>query len=510
MPSQWYYQSMSAELGPYSADQMREHAASGRIAADTLVRKGKDGKWVNAARIKGLLGQPERPQQSRSAASTASIQRPQTSKLARIHPDVIPASNRKSPPNRTRILAVALSATTLVAALAAIIVTLVGNQLMRNAAATRAPVPTPVAPLAAPATEAHSAWENSFVNPAEAAAYTMSLCPDDVQHENRWPVVSGKRIKLVDDPRINLRMAADMAKQGSHDAALDRAIAQGAALTSPIAVANFLLGLDERSFSRLRESGNSIEAPAADFDALGAGAGRIEGEKASERYYRAIKRKNGVVQIHFDPQYASMTEAAFYATVRDCYDTVAQSRTERAMEIERKQREIEDKEPKWAAGIAINDAAKAIAYARLTSSEKDRVAQIRKMLKAANGFAESGLSREDVRFAYSGEGAPCLFLELSDAIKAKPGPRTAELRELLQWDDATAMSFACDPDLTPFEKEEIRRCGRLLVNHEMLSDLRIQTIRRYDRYLGAAFDNYNKLGLDPAGTNARQRDVGGK
>ena len=53
--SEWYFREMGQAFGPFSASQLREKAAMGRIASDTPVRKGTDGKWVEASRVKGLI-----------------------------------------------------------------------------------------------------------------------------------------------------------------------------------------------------------------------------------------------------------------------------------------------------------------------------------------------------------------------------------------------------------------------------------------------------------------------
>jgi hypothetical protein len=49
---------MGAEFGPLSASQIKQIANVGHIRPDTLVRKGTDGKWVNAERVKGHFDKP--------------------------------------------------------------------------------------------------------------------------------------------------------------------------------------------------------------------------------------------------------------------------------------------------------------------------------------------------------------------------------------------------------------------------------------------------------------------
>ncbi len=54
----WYYKSMGKVVGPLSAKVLKAHGADGFIDRDTLVRKGKDGAWVSADKVGGLLDKP--------------------------------------------------------------------------------------------------------------------------------------------------------------------------------------------------------------------------------------------------------------------------------------------------------------------------------------------------------------------------------------------------------------------------------------------------------------------
>ncbi|HVC97638.1 MAG TPA: DUF4339 domain-containing protein [Pirellulales bacterium] len=56
MASEWFVQIMGTEVGPLGAGELRRLAAERRFATTDLVRKGKDGRWVTAAEIKGLFG----------------------------------------------------------------------------------------------------------------------------------------------------------------------------------------------------------------------------------------------------------------------------------------------------------------------------------------------------------------------------------------------------------------------------------------------------------------------
>ena len=55
MESQWYFQTEGGDEGPLTAATLKKCAASSIVKPDTLVRKGTDGKWVPASRVKGLF-----------------------------------------------------------------------------------------------------------------------------------------------------------------------------------------------------------------------------------------------------------------------------------------------------------------------------------------------------------------------------------------------------------------------------------------------------------------------
>ena len=52
---------MGETIGPLNGSELRSHAASGRLAIDSNVRKGTDGQWVPASRVKGLFDKPLPP-----------------------------------------------------------------------------------------------------------------------------------------------------------------------------------------------------------------------------------------------------------------------------------------------------------------------------------------------------------------------------------------------------------------------------------------------------------------
>lgn len=61
--AQWFYQSEGKEVGPIGQAKLRRLAEVGAVSASTLVRKGADGRWISAAKVRGLLGQSDSPLQ---------------------------------------------------------------------------------------------------------------------------------------------------------------------------------------------------------------------------------------------------------------------------------------------------------------------------------------------------------------------------------------------------------------------------------------------------------------
>jgi len=55
MGSDWFVKTDKVVAGPFSSEQMIEFVRAGRVRAATLVRKGADGSWRPAERIRGLL-----------------------------------------------------------------------------------------------------------------------------------------------------------------------------------------------------------------------------------------------------------------------------------------------------------------------------------------------------------------------------------------------------------------------------------------------------------------------
>jgi hypothetical protein len=52
---EWFFQADGSAQGPHSAAELKRFVTAGRIASETLVRKGTNGRWIPAGRVKGLL-----------------------------------------------------------------------------------------------------------------------------------------------------------------------------------------------------------------------------------------------------------------------------------------------------------------------------------------------------------------------------------------------------------------------------------------------------------------------
>ena len=67
MAKPWYFQMMGAEIGPLTPAELMDRVKLGQLQPDTLVRSGKDGKWIPADRWKGLLPSKEVEAETASA-----------------------------------------------------------------------------------------------------------------------------------------------------------------------------------------------------------------------------------------------------------------------------------------------------------------------------------------------------------------------------------------------------------------------------------------------------------
>ena len=55
MSVEWYCRLMGTEMGPYTSKQLIEMARSHQLTPQDFVKKGADGRWVDAHRVKGLF-----------------------------------------------------------------------------------------------------------------------------------------------------------------------------------------------------------------------------------------------------------------------------------------------------------------------------------------------------------------------------------------------------------------------------------------------------------------------
>lgn len=57
MAVEWFFQSRGKILGPFAPDQLLRLAHEGKISQETQVRRGRDGEWVPATRVRGLFNE---------------------------------------------------------------------------------------------------------------------------------------------------------------------------------------------------------------------------------------------------------------------------------------------------------------------------------------------------------------------------------------------------------------------------------------------------------------------
>lgn len=105
---EWYFQVMGQELGPFSAAELKTKVDSGQIQSDTMVRRGVDGKWLFAERVKGLLpAKPEPPPVTARPKSSATM--PVVQHVPpRSSPATMPLSGDGPPPGVNRMVSISL------------------------------------------------------------------------------------------------------------------------------------------------------------------------------------------------------------------------------------------------------------------------------------------------------------------------------------------------------------------------------------------------------------------
>ena len=88
MANEWYYRAMTAELGPFAPSEMRQFAERGVIAPNTEVRKGTQGPWVEAVKVKGLFpGRAESPPARPNPPPAPHVKTPPAKPLAAVTKD---------------------------------------------------------------------------------------------------------------------------------------------------------------------------------------------------------------------------------------------------------------------------------------------------------------------------------------------------------------------------------------------------------------------------------------
>lgn len=59
MGTEWYYETGGIGFGPLPSSELKRLAQIGKVRPGTRVKKGVEGKWVLAERVKGLFDAPE-------------------------------------------------------------------------------------------------------------------------------------------------------------------------------------------------------------------------------------------------------------------------------------------------------------------------------------------------------------------------------------------------------------------------------------------------------------------
>ena len=95
--NQWFYQIMGETFGPVSPSELRQLAQASTISVDTLVRKGADGDWVRAERVKGLWGPAKEPAPSRRREERSSpIETANRRDKSQVQPGPMPSSEMRT------------------------------------------------------------------------------------------------------------------------------------------------------------------------------------------------------------------------------------------------------------------------------------------------------------------------------------------------------------------------------------------------------------------------------
>ncbi len=124
MPAEWYFMQMGDVVGPLSAAELRQYARDGKLTRDTYVRKGGEGHWVSAERVKDLWENLGRELGSITPPHLQAPKNPDTGSTPAIITSSFPKGEEKQSeigkherlPNKFRIAAAVLAIVAIVAA----------------------------------------------------------------------------------------------------------------------------------------------------------------------------------------------------------------------------------------------------------------------------------------------------------------------------------------------------------------------------------------------------------
>lgn len=102
MTASWYYRSGNEDVGPLSAQQLRQKAESGFVRPHTLVRKGPTGTWLLAIRVVGLFPASQEGSAVHAAAPAVGQDAAPTQALPSVHPVSSPWSHPEDAPADTQ------------------------------------------------------------------------------------------------------------------------------------------------------------------------------------------------------------------------------------------------------------------------------------------------------------------------------------------------------------------------------------------------------------------------
>lgn len=91
MAATWFVRQDGKVFGPFDSGRLKQLATAGKIAAHTDIAQAKDGPWVAAATVKGLMAQPDQPATPTALPASAMAQRPSSSDSSGL-PRTSPAS----------------------------------------------------------------------------------------------------------------------------------------------------------------------------------------------------------------------------------------------------------------------------------------------------------------------------------------------------------------------------------------------------------------------------------